>query len=188
MKHIDLGDANVIAVVGKMAAGKNYVCSQLEKQGWNSLDADKLVHKAIEKAADVIYKEFHQEAENANLNILNQDNSINRRELGKLLFSKPELLAKQEEIVYPIITKMVDDFIAANDKVIINATVLFKTPQLLDYCQKIIFVRAGIIKRFIRARKRDKLPYKQIIRRFYAQKDLLNQYKATEKEIIIINN
>ena len=31
---------NTICVTGKMASGKNFVCSELEKMGWTSVDAD----------------------------------------------------------------------------------------------------------------------------------------------------
>ena len=44
-----------------MAAGKNYICSQYEKQGWLSIDADKTVHKAIEIATSAIKKAFSED-------------------------------------------------------------------------------------------------------------------------------
>ena len=43
---------SVIAVVGPMAAGKNFICSQMQKEGWASVDADLLVHDAIELVKD----------------------------------------------------------------------------------------------------------------------------------------
>ena len=45
-----------------MAAGKNFVCSQLEEKGWISLDADKLAHKAINKNEEQILTAFSKEA------------------------------------------------------------------------------------------------------------------------------
>lgn len=181
-------DLKVIAVVGKMASGKNYICSQLEKGGWKCIDADLLVHKAIDEATETIYQTFKEEAEKKNLKILTEDNKINRRELGKLLFAEPELLQKQEQIVYPVITKMIMDFINQNEKTVINATVLYKTPQLLKLCQKVLYVNASAVKRFIRCKKRDKLPAKQILKRFYAQKNLLAEYQKFDTPIIKIKN
>ena len=101
----------VIILSGKMASGKNYVCSLLEKFGYSSVDADILVHQAIDKAKNKILETFYESAGKENILILDQDGNINRRSLGKLLFTHPELLAKQEAIVYPIITQMIDDFI-----------------------------------------------------------------------------
>ncbi len=185
-QHLD--DLNVIAVTGKMASGKNYVCSQFEKLGWASVDADLLVHVAIDRAAEKIIQTFLDFAVAEGISLINSQGKIDRRALGQLLFARPDLMKKQEEIVYPIITKMVDDFISKNEKVIINATVLYKTPKILARCQKIIYVKAPTLKRFFRAKKRDGLPVKQIIRRFMSQKNLYHEYKITKIPIIIIKN
>ena len=53
-----ISDFSVICVTGKMAAGKNHICSQLEQHGWDSVDADKLVHQAIEIARNKIIDTF----------------------------------------------------------------------------------------------------------------------------------
>ncbi len=178
----------ILAVTGKMAAGKNYVCSELEKLGWKSIDADVLVHKAIEISKDKILDAFSKIAESEGLNLLNPDGSVNRRAIGQIVFKNPELLKKQEEIVYPVINSMIDDFIDENDRAIINATVLYKTPQILERCDAVIFVTAPFFVRFFRAKKRDGLSCKQIFLRFKNQKNLLKKYKTFGKNIIIVNN
>ncbi len=178
----------VNAVVGKMASGKNYICSQFEKEGWHSIDADLLVHKAIEEAKDTILQTFSPYARKAGISITKQDGTIDRRNLGVILFANPELMAKQEAIVYPVITKMLEDFIEKNDKVIINATVLYKTPALLEKCQKIYYIKAGFFTRLFRAKKRDSLPLRQILKRFYSQRKLFSEYKKTGLPIEIIKN
>lgn len=183
-----ISDDKVIAVTGRMASGKNYISTQLEKSGWASIDADILVHKAIEIAKDTILTTFAPYAKEKNIIIQKADGSIDRRALGELLFSIPGLLQKQESIVYPIITKMIDDFINKNQKAIINATVLFKTPEILNRCSTVIFVDAPLLLRIKRAKKRDNLPLKQILKRFYSQKNLLKNYKRSNKPVIIIKN
>ena len=177
-----------IAVTGPMAAGKNYICSQMEKEGWASIDADLLVHDAIELVKDRILNTFIPYAEQQNLKLKKEDGSIDRRALGQLLFSFPDLLKVQESMVYPIITKWINDFIAEHDKTIINATVLYKTPDILARCSKVIFVTAPFWTRLRRARHRDHLPYRQIFRRFHAQRHLLQEYQKNGIEIEIINN
>ena len=177
-----------IAVTGPMAAGKNYICQKLEQEGWASVDADLLVHDAIEIAKDRILDTFTPYAQEHNLKIARTDGSIDRRALGQLLFAIPELLKVQESIVYPIITKWIDDFISEHEKTIINATVLYKTPDILNRCEKIIFVTAPLLTRLRRARTRDHLPYRQIFRRFHAQRNLLKEYQKTGIPVEIINN
>ena len=180
----------VVAVTGPMASGKNYICSQMEKDGYTSIDADLLVHDAIELVKDKILEKFVPYAEQQNIKLTNDDGSINRRALGRLLFSFPELLQIQESLVYPIIIQQILEFINQHEKSIINATVLYKTPELLAYCDKIIYVSAPFFKRLFRALRRDKLPLVQILKRFHAQRRLLQEYKKAfpAEKIEILKN
>ena len=179
---------SIIAVVGPMAAGKNYICSQMQAQGWAAVDADLLVHDASELVKERILDTFIPYAEEQNIKLTKSDGSIDRRALGQLLFSFPDLLKVQESMVYPIIIQRINEFIEIHEKTIINATVLYKTPELLKRCQKILFVTAPFLTRLRRARKRDHLSYRQIFRRFHAQRHLLEEYKKTGIPIEIINN
>ena len=178
----------VIAVTGPMAAGKNFICSKMEKEGWTAVDADLLVHDAIESAKDRILENFTPYAEEQKIKLTRSNGSIDRRSLGKLLFSIPELLKVQESIVYPIITQKINEIISSHEKTIINATVLYKTPELLRQCQKIIFVTAPFFTRLRRARQRDHLSYRQLFRRFHAQRNLLSEYQKSGIPVEIINN
>lgn len=173
-----------------MAAGKNYICSQFEKEGWLCLDADKQVHKAIQMATPLILTSFEKEAEEKGICLTNPDGTLNRRALGALIFSDPELLRRQENLVYPYLIEETKQFIAEHpgQKIILNATVLYKVPELLDLCQKIIFVTAPFLTRLRRARKRDHLPYKQILSRFWAQRNLLKEYKKSGISLEILRN
>lgn len=173
-----------------MAAGKNFISQKYENLGWLSIDEDKQVHFAIEKATPQILKAFEQEAENANISLLNADSSLNRRNLGKLIFSHKNLIAKQESIVYPIITEETKKIIATNPEknIILNVVALYKIPELLNMCEKIIFVTAPLLKRLCRAKKRDALPISQILQRFWSQRGLLNEYKKFNIPIEIVKN
>lgn len=177
-----------IAVVGKMASGKNFICSKLEEFGFKSIDADILVHKAIENSSAQIIETFTPFAKQENINLLNSDGTIARRELGKLLFKFPNLMEKQEQIVYPIVKNMMKEFISSNEKSIINATVLYKIPEFISECDVVFYIKASFFKRFIRAKKRDNLSCKQIFRRFYTQRKLFKKYKQICKNLAIIKN
>ena len=177
-----------------MAAGKNAVCRILEERGFIALDADKQVHGAIEKAAPEIIKTFSNEAKAQNITLTDENGRINRRELGRLLFNRPDLLAKQESIVYPVIIEETKRFIQKQQEqkkeadIILNATVLYKTPELLRLCKYIIYVDAPKITRIVRALKRDRMPLRQILSRFATQKGLFSEYKKTGVPIIKITN
>lgn len=177
-----------------MAAGKNAVCRILEERGFIALDADRQVHGAIEKAAPEIIKTFSKEANAQNITLTDKNERINRRELGRLLFTCKDLLAKQERIVYPVIIEETKRFIQKQQEqkkeadIILNATVLYKTPELLRLCKYIIYVDAPKITRIVRALKRDRMPLRQILSRFATQKGLFSEYKKTGVPIIKITN
>ena len=184
----------ILCVTGPMAAGKNAVCNILEKRGFIALDADRQVHGAIEKAAPEIIKTFSNEAKAKNITLTDKNGRINRRELGRLLFTSKELLSKQESIVYPVIIEETKRFIQKQQElksdadIILNATVLYKTPELLNLCKYIIYVDAPKITRIVRALKRDRMPLRQILSRFASQKNLFSEYKKTGVPIIKITN
>ena len=184
----------ILCVTGPMAAGKNAVCRILEERGFIALDADRQVHGAIEKAAPEIIKTFSNEAKAQNITLTDENGRINRRELGRLLFTSKDLLAKQERIVYPVIIEETKRFIQKQQEqkkeadIILNATVLYKTPELLRLCKYIIYVDAPKIMRIVRALKRDRMPLRQILSRFATQKGLFSEYKKTGVPIIKITN
>ena len=179
----------ILAVTGSMAAGKNYVSSLLEKRGFLAFDADKLVHKAIEEAKNQILEAFSKIATEKEIQIQNPDGTINRKNLGIILFSDKNLLAKQESIIHPKINEILNRYIDENpDKnIVLNATVLYKTP-VVNRCDGIIFVKAPILTRFFRAKKRDNLPSKEIFKRFASQFKIFAKYKFLKTDIYSIWN
>ena len=165
-----------------MASGKNFVCNILCEQGFISIDLDKEVHKVILEKTELIFSTFEKIANEKSIQIRNDDNSLNRKNLGILLFSDRTLLEKHENIIYPELTNN------PKQKIILNATVLFKTPKLLELCDSIFFVQSNYAKRLLRAKHRDNSSFKNIIKRFSAQKSLFLHYKNSGKPIFIIYN
>lgn len=192
----------IICITGQMAAGKNYIASKFvdseitvdgsNNLPWVSIDLDKVVHSAMEDPDVVarIQEAFGEIALTLGVELVCKNGAVNRRSLGKVVFSDPALLKKQEDIVYPFVIKATKDFVEKHkDKnIIINATVLYKTPELLDMCSKVLFVKAPFFKRLIRARRRDKMPFRQIISRFKAQSSLEEHYRRTGKFMEVIEN
>lgn len=179
----------ILAVTGSMAAGKNYVSNLLEKKGFLAIDADKCVHQAIEEAKNQILEAFLPIAKEKNIQIQNPEGTINRKNLGIILFSDEKLLQKQESIVHPKVNEIFNRFIDENPEknIVLNATVLYKTP-VINRCDAIIFVKAPIITRFFRAKRRDNLPSREIFKRFASQFKIFAKYKFLKTDIYSIWN
>ena len=137
----------IICVTGKMASGKNTVCSILEQNGFISLDADKVVHSVIQKATPKILDTFNELATSKGIILTNKDGSLNRKALAELIFEDKNLLKQQEEIIYPFVTEETQNFININNNKnnILNATVLYKIPQLMEQCDYIFFVKSSFL-------------------------------------------
>lgn len=173
-----------------MAAGKNAAAKLLEKRGWFCIDADVLVHEAIESEADKIIRTFSQDAKKRGIDIVRQDGNVDRRSLGKLVFSDAALLAKQEAIVYPAIEKCamekIDSYASKN--IALNAAVLYKTPTLMRLCTAILYVEAPVLVRLFRAKKRDGETISAICKRFRSQRGLYRRYKQSGIPIVTVRN
>lgn len=184
----------VLCVTGPMAAGKNFVSSLLEKQtvggkGFVSIDADVVGHKAVENASKKIKEAFGKLAEERGIPLVDENGKIIRRNLGALIFGNRELVARQESIVYPEISSVIDQFIEENkdNNVIVNATVLYKVPAI-NKMDAIVFVDCPRIVRFFRAKKRDKMKARQILARFRSQRGLFSAYRASGIKMYKISN
>ena len=179
----------IIGLTGPMASGKNLASKILENAGCVSVDADVLAHQAIEKAKNEILRTFEQEAKSNQISLLREDGSINRRELAKIVFASKENLKKQESIIHPMVNSMMEDFINQNSEktVILNATVLYKTP-IIKKCDAIIFITSPWFVRFFRAKKRDKMKNLQIFKRFLAQFNIFTKYKNLNADIYKVRN
>ena len=173
-----------------MAAGKNAAAKLLEKRGWLCIDADTLVHEAIKSEADKIIRTFSQDAQKRGIDIVRSDGSVDRRSLGKLVFSDASLLAKQEAIVYPAIEKYAMQKIDSHEakNIALNAAVLYKTPTLMRLCRAILYVEAPFLVRLLRAKKRDGEAVRAICKRFHAQRGLYRNYKRTGIPIVKLRN
>lgn len=176
----------VLGLSGPMAAGKNLAAEILEGKGWASVDADLLVHEVIEDKKEEILSAFSSEAEKLGLSLLNSDGSVNRRAVGQVIFGHPELVARQEGIVYPGVNGRIDAFLEENRLAgrdcLINATLLYKVPSIYKV-DALLYVDAPLVLRLLRASRRDGLPFRQILARFKSQGNLFPKYKNSVADI-----
>lgn len=179
----------ILCVTGPMAAGKNAASSILEKKGFACVDADLLVHQAVENAKEEILASFGSLADEKGLPLLTENGHINRRNLGALIFQSPELIKKQEDIVYPILNGLFEDFMEENKgrNLVINATVLYKVP-LIKKVDSVLFIDAPLLQRLFRAKRRDSMSLKLILQRFKAQRNLFAKYKKSVADTVRVGN
>ncbi|WP_299030114.1 dephospho-CoA kinase [uncultured Thermanaerothrix sp.] len=94
----------VIGLTGNIATGKSVVRRMLEHLGAYGIDADALAHRAIARGAPG----YQPVVELFGRYILGPDGEIDRRRLGKIVFSDPVALASLERIVHPLVSQAID--------------------------------------------------------------------------------
>jgi dephospho-CoA kinase len=172
----------IIGLTGMYCAGKNHIASLLEKRGIPSLDVDKLGHAALEQEQDAILRRFGPE-------VLGTGGVIDRKKLGALVFGKSEELAALEAIVHPAANRLTGQWLEEREeqRLVINAALLHRS-SVFDRLDVIILVTAPWFVRLLRARRRDHLPWGELLRRFYSQRDFMSQYLRKNTDIHIVHN
>ena len=172
----------LIGLTGKYCAGKNHVADIFEKRGFLILDIDKLGHIAAESKKTEIFTRFGEK-------VKMQDGTIDRRKLGKLVFGRKTEMAALENIIHPQVNLLTNEWINKHnkEKCVLNAALLHKS-DAFKQLDCIILVTAPFFTRLLRARKRDKLSFIEIIRRFWRQKRFSAKYSAENADIYIVKN
>uniref|UniRef100_A0A8C7ZNG2 Bifunctional coenzyme A synthase n=1 Tax=Oryzias sinensis TaxID=183150 RepID=A0A8C7ZNG2_9TELE len=92
----------VIGLTGGSGSGKTSIAKQLEALGAVRIDCDKLGHEVYQKGTAA----YHKVLEVFGSEILNEDQSINRRALGRKVFGNKEQLKALTDIVWPEIAEL----------------------------------------------------------------------------------
>jgi dephospho-CoA kinase len=172
----------IIGLTGMYCAGKNHVARLLEERGIPVLDVDKLGHRALEIEKDAVAARFGP-------SVLGPGGTVDRWRLGALVFGNPEELAALQEIVHPVANRLTMEWIASQNgrPCVINAAVLHKSAAF-DRLDAIILVKAPVLTRLLRARKRDRLPWAELIKRFASQREFASQYFTRKSDIYTVCN
>jgi dephospho-CoA kinase len=172
----------VLGLTGVYCAGKNHVARLLEERGFEVLDVDKLGHQVIESQRELVIRRFGGE-------ILDRDGTIDRKRLGERVFGKPEELAALEGIVHPAVNRITREWMEERKgkPLAINAALLHRS-SAFTRLEGIILVKAPLITRLLRARRRDRLPWGQLIKRFLSQRKFTALYSAQNADIHIVYN
>jgi dephospho-CoA kinase len=173
----------IIGLTGTYCAGKNYVGRLLEERGLPVLDVDKLGHAALETEKQAILDRFGRD-------ILSPGGSgaIDRKLLGAKVFGRPPELAALEAIVHPAANRMTVEWIAAQKgPCVVNAALLHRSQVFRDL-DAVILVEAPWLVRMFRARKRDRLSWRVLFRRFNSQKEFRSQYFKENTDIYRVEN
>jgi len=179
----------IVGLTGGIVVGKSTVASMFRDLGAKIIDADKLGHSVIlpnKPAWKKIVKIFGKD-------ILQNDLTIDREKLGKIVFANQALLKKLNEVTHPEITKIIKKEInlarnATNNqgKVLIVDAALIYEAKIDRFMDKIIVVYIDKDKQIKRLIKRNNLSKEEALQRIKSQMPMKEKVKMTD--YVIDNN
>ena len=112
---------------------------------------------------------------------------MDRKRLGALVFADPAALADLEALTHPWIAAEIRRQVAAVPHAVLNAALLHKQ-DLFRLCDVVVWVRAPLWLRLLRARRRDRWGWGALIRRVWAQRKLGPQVFPPDVDILNVDN
>lgn len=176
----------LIGLTGGIASGKSAVSAILRRLGAQVIDADALAREIVkphQPAWNEIVTTFGNQ-------ILQSDQTLDRKKLRKLVFDEPNARQKLEAITHPKIRRLAQEKIAESAAtgaplVVYEAPLLFETGIHL-WLRPVILVACDTTVQKRRLRQRDNLNESEIEQHLRAQMNLEEKRKLAD--YVIDNN
>jgi dephospho-CoA kinase len=182
----------VVGVTGKYCSGKSTAAELLAEAGYQTIDVDRLGHEALIREQDLVLAAFGDE-------VKADDGSVDRKQLGRIVFSDADALARLEKILHPSMVAMTAERIDAirsetahdgahpTPGIAINAAILVRM-GLDSLCDTIVLVTAPFLHVLRRARARDGAGLFDVIRRLRSQRDVGPHFSSANADIYTVEN
>ncbi len=154
-----------IAITGGIGTGKSTVTKFIREKGYITIDADEVGHEALKEKEIkmLVSKEFGIP--------LDKNGEINRKKLGRIVFSERKKLNQLNSILHPQIVKMILDklhSLSNIEEVFVEAAVLFEM-KLDRYADYIIVTDCPDELRMDRIMKREHISRREALLRIKTQ-------------------
>lgn len=176
----------VIGLTGSIASGKSTVSKMFSDLNLPVIDADQISRDVVEPG-EPAYKQivnvFGQE-------VLHEDGKLNRKKLGKVIFSNEDNRKRLNEIVHPEVRR---EMVLQRDRyknedtpaVVLDIPLLFES-QLMDYVERTLVVYVDESTQLERLMERDRSASEDALERIKSQMPVSK--KAELADAVIDNN
>ena len=176
----------LIGLTGSIATGKSTVAKMFKEMGFYVIDADEIAHSVYKKGEEAyskIIEAFGRE-------ILDENEEIDRRKLGRIVLNDKEKLKLLESIVHPAVEKRrleVFERIKNKDP---DAFIIYDVPLLFEKklnsmfdCVIVVYVPQDIqVKRLM---KRDNISEAEALKKVFLQLPIEEKKRLAD---IVIDN
>ena len=170
----------VIGLTGGIATGKSTVTTLLQELGAKVVDADEIAREIVQPGQ----KAWHEIVGTFGRDILQQDQSINREKLRKIIFNDVEARETLNSITHPRIRELAEKKIGqlatTGGQVVVYVAPLFFENKVHHWLRPVILVSCDLATQKTRLRERDGLSHEEIENHLRAQMSLNEKEKLAD--------
>jgi dephospho-CoA kinase len=149
----NIGEKPVIGILGGIASGKSAVAAEFAKLGCEVVDADKIVHKLLER--ETVKEEIVACFGRA---VLDSAGKVDHKKLAGLVFADVDKLSSLNGILHPLVLERAEELIEQYNRRDQVKAIVLDMPLLAEVgwaqrCDRLIFVDCGQELRADRAKK-----------------------------------
>lgn len=175
----------VIGLTGGIASGKSTVSRMLLEAGIPVIDADLVAREVVEPGT----KGLEQLVETFGKEILQEDGTLNRAQLGQIIFTNPEQREVVNQILQPIIRetfeKRIANYSEAGEAIIVLDLPLLYEMHYETLCDEVIVVWVHQRLQIHRLEKRNGFTKEEAMQRIQSQMPL--KEKKDRADIVFDN-
>ena len=176
----------IIGLTGGIACGKSTVAAHLAQQGLTVIDADALSRQVTAPGGEALAPI----AETFGAGVFTEDGQLNRKALGEIVFSDPQMRRLLEGIIHPLVQRKTVQAIReagqqGQKAVVLDVPLLFETGMdaLCDECWVVALDSEVQISRLM---QRDSLSRAEAEKRIASQ--MSQEEKIKRANVLIRNN
>ena len=178
--------AEVIGLTGQTGAGKSTVRKLLKAKGAAVIDADSVAHEVADNSLSCLT----DIVEHFSCMVLDEKGKLNRRALGRIVFSDRKKLALLNKIMFPYIVSAIKRQVTAYEQagaqiIVIDGATLIES-GCAKMCSVLVSVTADEETRLTRIIHRDGISKRDAVRRFSAQNP--EEFYIKASDYVITNN
>lgn len=169
----------VVGLTGNIGCGKSSLSDIFRAEGIKIIDADIIARQIYEdeKLLSKVYETFGND-------IKNEDGSLNRKALGRIVFSDDEKLIQLNKLTHPVIRQKVSDEIeeykSQNEEIVILDAALLVESDYLNFIDKLLVVTCKENIQIERIIARDNCSIEEALGRIKSQMSQENKLKYAD--------
>lgn len=178
--------AEVIGLTGQTGAGKSTVRKLLKAKGAAVIDADSVAHEVADNSLSCLT----DIVEHFSCMVLDEKGKLNRRALGRIVFSDRKKLALLNKIMFPYIVSAIKGQVTVYEQagaqiIVIDGATLIES-GCAKMCSVLVSVTADEETRLTRIIHRDGISKRDAVRRVSAQNP--EEFYIKASDYVIKNN